>query len=202
MKSVSQFCREVMGFRDESAIERLVPHLHRRYLPAKSLLAPMGEPIREVYILAEGLVVASTLDESGDYRVECIENRPGTVCLDINILNAGMVSTLNIRAGMPSVFYVIAADRLWEFLKTEPDASRVYTSVLAKALHRNWNMQRALTGGSAAERYQWFLQEFPGAEAELPDRVIASYLNMNPVTLSRIRSAMLNPGGGVNLPAV
>ena len=40
---------------------------------------------------------------------------------------------------------------------------------------------------SARERYEWFLQEYGGYRYRIPDKYIASFLNMAPETLSRIK---------------
>lgn len=49
-------------------------------------------------------------------------------------------------------------------------------------------LARAL-GKSASERYRWFLSNYPGLIDRVPHRHIASFLNMTPVTLSRLRRA-------------
>jgi CRP-like cAMP-binding protein len=46
----------------------------------------------------------------------------------------------------------------------------------------------------AAGRYLDFLSEYPGLEARVRQRHIASYLGMTPVTLSRIRSRLKRDG--------
>lgn len=51
---------------------------------------------------------------------------------------------------------------------------------------------RSFTNGmlchtTAMERYRWFLDEYPGLIDRAPHRHIASFLNVTPVTLSRLR---------------
>ncbi|MEQ2617002.1 hypothetical protein AAAT94_07475 [Intestinimonas aquisgranensis] len=40
------------------------------------------------------------------------------------------------------------------------------------------------------ERYQWFLEAYPGLIDQVTHRYVASFLEMSPVTLSRLRSAL------------
>ena len=188
-----QFCTDVMGLQDTAAVRRLVPFIQRKSLPRGTLLLREGDPIRELFMLEEGCVVAGTLEESGDYRVDCIETTPGTVCVGANFYENPLCSTLTIRTGTNSVFFVMRMDRLLKAMESEPAVARLYVEVLEKSLHRNWCVRRALTGGSAMDRYQWFLSEYPGLDDQLPDRAIASYLNMSPITLSRMRNAAQNP---------
>lgn len=42
---------------------------------------------------------------------------------------------------------------------------------------------------TAAQRYEWFLQEYPGLIDQISHKYIASLLNMTPVTLSKIRNS-------------
>ncbi len=42
-------------------------------------------------------------------------------------------------------------------------------------------------GLEGRERYEWFLQEYGGYRYRIPDKYIASFLNMAPETLSRIK---------------
>lgn len=49
-------------------------------------------------------------------------------------------------------------------------------------------MKVVLYQQSAAERYQWFLNAYPGLIDQVKHKHIASFLGMSPVTLSRLRS--------------
>lgn len=49
--------------------------------------------------------------------------------------------------------------------------------------------ERQLMVHSAEERYQIFLQEYPGLDKRIPQYHIASYLGISPVSLSRIRGS-------------
>lgn len=55
----------------------------------------------------------------------------------------------------------------------------------------SWNMHLELKRiGSqydAMKRYLWFLEKYPGLIDAVNNKYIASYLNMTPVTLSRLR---------------
>ena len=43
---------------------------------------------------------------------------------------------------------------------------------------------------TAMERYEWFLNYYPGLIDVVPHKYIASFLDMTPVTLSRLRKTM------------
>ena len=44
------------------------------------------------------------------------------------------------------------------------------------------------------ERYQWFRQAYPGLSEKISNRYIASFLNMTPVTLSRLKQELKKQG--------
>ena len=49
---------------------------------------------------------------------------------------------------------------------------------------------------TAAQRYQWFLQEYPGLIDRIQHKYIASLLNMTPVTLSKVRRELKERDAG------
>ena len=69
-----------------------------------------------------------------------------------------------------------------EFVRT---AMKSASEVYAEHIHHKHIMCHT----SASERYRWFLSNYPGLIDRVPHRHIASFLNMTPVTLSRLRRA-------------
>jgi CRP-like cAMP-binding protein len=83
-------------------------------------------------------------------------------------------------------------DRCWETLGRKLAEGLFIKKVLK---------ERQLLMNSAEERYQMFLQEYPGIEQRIPQYHIASYLGISPVSLSRIRRGIqstVEPGGTIN----
>lgn len=48
-------------------------------------------------------------------------------------------------------------------------------------------MKQVLAQCTALQRYQWFLEEYPGIIDQVNNKYIASFLGMTPVSLSRLR---------------
>ena len=63
----------------------------------------------------------------------------------------------------------------------------LYNQLLTDALERNWEMKQVLAQCTALQRYQWFLEEYPGIIDRVNNKYIASFLGMTPVSLSRLR---------------
>ena len=66
---------------------------------------------------------------------------------------------------------------------TECFSFRCGTAVLSMNRH-------ILSSYSAMQRYQWFLEEYPGIIHRVSHKYIASFLGMTPVTLSRLRKTL------------
>lgn len=61
-------------------------------------------------------------------------------------------------------------------------------AMLQKGYMKKEKRERELLMLDASERYQSFLKDYPGLEARVRQHMIASYLGITPVALSRIRS--------------
>ena len=66
--------------------------------------------------------------------------------------------------------------------------------VVNRAMTQNyidlWKHKMILYRTTAMERYEWFLKDYPGLIDVVPHKYIASFLDMTPVTLSRLRKTM------------
>ena len=62
-----------------------------------------------------------------------------------------------------------------------------WSDTLSKFIIKKENKEISLLKDSALHRYENFLKDFPGLLNEIPHYYIASYLSINPETLSRIR---------------
>ncbi len=141
----------------------------------------------ELCFLDEGCIMGSSTNDEGEFYVDCIENKPGTACVDVRALNNGFVSTLNIEMLTCGAVFSVPLTELMELVAQNPEANRVYVDLLERAVIRNWNLRKVLTTCDAMGRYRWFLSEYPGLEQQISGKLIASYLSITSVTLSRLR---------------
>ncbi|MCG8634160.1 MAG: Crp/Fnr family transcriptional regulator [Desulfobacterales bacterium] len=74
--------------------------------------------------------------------------------------------------------------------------SRIMLALVEKGFCIKEARERAFLLDSAEERYREFLAAFPGLDRRVRQHMIASYLGITPVALSRIRKRMglVNPG--------
>lgn len=66
----------------------------------------------------------------------------------------------------------------------------IYNHLLQASMEEHWQLKTVLHKRTAMERYQWFLEAYPGLIDQVTHRYVVSFLEMSPVTLSRLRSAL------------
>jgi CRP-like cAMP-binding protein len=83
----------------------------------------------------------------------------------------------------------------WKILcDHHPCWSKVLLALLEKGYSKKEARERELLLFSAEERYRSFLNDYPHLENRIRQHLIASYLGITPVALSRIRTSMKMPG--------
>ena len=75
-------------------------------------------------------------------------------------------------------------------LENDVRTVHIYNSLLRNSLLEHWQIKTVLHKRTSMERYQWFLQAYPGLIDQVTHRYIASFLEMSPVTLSCLRAAL------------
>ena len=78
------------------------------------------------------------------------------------------------------------------------EVTKLYNELLIKALNEHWKLKQILNSYTAVQRYQWFLDEYPGLIGKVSNKYIASFLGMTPVTLSRLRRTLREDQKKVN----
>jgi len=88
----------------------------------------------------------------------------------------------------PTTLLYITRDEFYMLLDSIPNWEKFYRQYLEGAYVTNTNRLMSFITQDAAERYRQLLQEDPEIVRRLPNRIVASYLNISPETLSRLKS--------------
>lgn len=73
--------------------------------------------------------------------------------------------------------------------------SRLYTQLLEEAFMRNEQREAVLLTCNAQQRYEWLLANEPELLERVPQFHLASYLGLDPVSLSRLKRKANDPRG-------
>lgn len=139
------------------------------------------------YVLLSGCLASSICDQNG--KEVCVGFYVGPCVVTPNIART--------RDGLSLVSIVATADALLARIDSDLLSNRMISSepvrnwangILREALSRKVDREWCLAALGGAERLVWFRQEFSGYEETFPHSMIASFLGITPVTMSRLRA--------------
>ncbi|MBY4892503.1 Crp/Fnr family transcriptional regulator [Rhodobacteraceae bacterium N5(2021)] len=150
-------------------------------------LANQEHPASDEVILLEGCLASSICDQDG--KEVCVGLHVGPCVVTPNIARTrDGVSLVSIQATKEASLCWIDTHRLTNLMiESGPIrnwANGILQDTLSEKAEREWCL--AALGG--AERLTWFRQAFPGYEDIFTHALIASFLGITPVTMSRLRS--------------
>lgn len=139
----------------------------------------------QAFFLVEGVVRGFYLDRDGNdiTHIFILENqlhRPG-------FLTAEKPHVCDFEALEDCVAVRADMERLAAATLDTPALTLRYVHELEMALSRKIRRETSLVTQSATERYLDLLRHYPGIERRVSQMHIASYLGINPASLSRIR---------------
>jgi len=166
------------------------------------LLKPVKIAKGEYYIREGQLPKKFGFVEQGLFRYLYINNK-GTeftknFILEHNFISAysAMISQqpsrMFIEALEDSFVYDISYNDWLELKKGHECWNQFLVTILEKAFSTKEIRERDLLLLEAQERYALFKKEFPTLENRIKQHLIASYLGISPISLSRIRNKMMH----------
>ncbi len=182
-----KFLAQSPDLSDARLAEDFASHWRSRHVNKGARLANQEHPASEEFILLTGCLASSICDQEG--REVCVGLHVGPCVVTPNIARTrDGVSLVSIQATKDATLCWIDTDRLTNLMiGSEPIrnwANGVLRSALSQKAEREWCL--AALGG--AERLTWFRQAFPGYEDIFTHALIASFLGVTPVTMSRLRA--------------
>ncbi len=149
-------------------------------------LARQEQPETNEFVLLEGCLVSSICDQDG--KEVCVGFYVGPCVVTPNIARTrnGM-SLVSIVATTDALLNRIDSDLLSNWMISSEPVRNWANGVLRDALSRKVDREWCLAALKGAERLTWFRQAFPGYEDIFVHTLIASFLGITPVTMSRLR---------------
>ena len=128
------------------------------------------------------------MDINGKDMTDCIVFRCGDSAMPDNDFT--QPASITLEALTDSEVVCIAITEVMRLLHEYPVLSETYSKLLLRSANMHRNLKIATYQFTAAQRYQWFLKEYPGLIDRIGHKYIASLLNMTPVTLSKMRKVL------------
>lgn len=163
----------------------LVP---KKYQKGEMILKE-GEVCTNIYWVVKGLV-RQFYFKNGKELTEymAVEN---TICMSIESLFKEEPSRQQIQAIEPTIIFCLPKDKLEHEAVRNTNIQMLYRKILEESLILSQIHADMLRFESAPERYAKLVKRSPQLVLRAPLVYIASYLQMTPETLSRVRTAAL-----------
>jgi CRP-like cAMP-binding protein len=162
-----------------------------RKLRKKEILLKAGQLDRYIYFIQSGLLRA--FYENGDTEVSSWFMKEGDVIVAIESFYDQKKSYESIQAIEVTEVYYISFEEL-EYTYREFAEFNFIGRVLTIKYLKLWSqMLYSIRMRSAAERYDWLMNNYPELILRVPAKFIASYLDITEVTLSKIKRKGIKP---------
>ncbi|GLR15931.1 Crp/Fnr family transcriptional regulator [Portibacter lacus] len=186
-KEINDFLVEQSGL----PLETLQPLLVRgklKTIKKKELLAEPGKLIETSYFLINGIVRHFVIDKKKAEFTKHFMRDPDFVVSSIPGFFLRTKDNIHCEAVTDLTVIEWTYEDLIDFALKNPKFFHFLLKCIVNAYSIKEKKELALHLLDAKERYTQFLEDFPGIAYAVPLRYIASYLNIRPETLSRIRA--------------
>jgi CRP-like cAMP-binding protein len=185
MKKLQTFINNLHALPTES-FERFKNLIQLKKFSNKDILAKYGETAKELFILKKGVVRSFYTGENGK---EYIRNlfTPYSALGPLEALVNDKPANVTYDCLTDCEIYTINFKKLKELTSKDKEISQMYSSALENVFILLTSRIYNLTVLNATKRYLKLREDIVNIENEIPQYHIASYLNISPVQLSRIR---------------
>jgi CRP-like cAMP-binding protein len=165
---------------------QLLKHLKIRKLKKGDCYIQQGEIFDEIGFVIQGLMYNSYMDPDGKEYVKAFlsEGKPVTCYSD---MLRGVASSFSSTALEPTLLVTLKFSDLQKLYRTHSCWERMGRLSAEKLYIEKEQREWQFLLGDAKSRYENFVQENRGLIDRIPQYLIASYIGISPVSLSRIR---------------
>ena len=177
---------EAQSLSFEPSYEPWLEAMREHRFEREALLVSAGQQSTRIFFLAEGLVRLFYTTPEGKERNKAFFGRLDTTGA-VSAAMTGQPAPFSIEALEPVVAISIEYADMLQQVQTDPAINALYIRLLASAFIRNEQREAMLLTCNAQERYRWLAQNEPHLLERVPQFHIASYIGVDPVSLSRIK---------------
>ena len=172
---------------DAACAEEFADCWTSRHLLKGAHLARQEQPDTGEFILLDGRLVSSICDSDG--KEVCVGFYVGPCVVTPNIARTrGGASLVSIAATTDATLARIDTEQLSDLMISSEPVRNWANGILREALGRKVDREWCLAALGGADRLEWFRSTFPGYEHIFTHSMIASFLGITPVTMSRLRT--------------
>ncbi len=165
----------------------LEERLLKKSLKKKEYLIEEGKTIKYLPFIKDGLLVNYRLDAKGNTHVIQIRYT-GTWLGDLSSFFSSSPTHFNIQAFQNTELLLINHETFEYISKKHPIYEKYFRIGIQNAYNQTLNQVYNIHSKSAEKRYEELLKKIPSIIDDIPHYMIASYLGIQPQSLSRIRN--------------
>ncbi|MDO4285365.1 MAG: Crp/Fnr family transcriptional regulator [Eubacteriales bacterium] len=182
---VISFFRENYRIYDEKLLKEMDRIAQVRQTTRGEILLKQGEVPRYILFHLEGIERGYYIDDSGVEHTEGFSGMHSLPLMPATALDEP--SSISVEVLKAGEILLLPTEKVLEMLPFYPALLQAYNRILQYSVKVHVEIKNALLQYDAKQRYLWFIKKFPGITEQVNHRYIASFLDMTPETLSRIR---------------
>lgn len=187
---IRAYLEEILGLPPELLSETLLASAVLRELKKGELLIRQGDVQKYVIFLVSGILRGFFLDAGGREMTDCFAFRRGTPCMPGPDFT--QPAPISIEALTDVTVLCIPISVVNRTMEDNMIFIKCAYRLLMESTKMHWELKNARYRYGASQRYQWFLKAYPELIEKVGNKYIASFLDMNPSTLSRQKAALRN----------
>jgi CRP-like cAMP-binding protein len=165
--------------------DELISVSKRIKLKARTVILNAGESQEFLYFLIDGVVRAYDIDEIGEYTSWFFSSGELAFSSDSYLTNRS--STENLETISDAVLVKINRHDVTDLAIRSPEFRHAIFTLLETHLSQRRQRDLAMSRYKGVDRYSWFLANFPKVNQAAQINQLATFLGMQPESLSRLR---------------
>jgi CRP-like cAMP-binding protein len=176
---------------DEAELAQLLPYIEYKSFEKNELFIQEGEIENYIYFLVEGVTRSFFFKAGKDISFEFYFS--GSFISSYASFLDRTPSAHAIESFTPTTTLRIPHEAFISLAMQSPKIERIRRLFTEELFKKSSERVKDLISLSATERYQKLLNAYPQYVKNIPLKYLASYLNITPESLSRIRKANMQP---------
>ena len=185
---IRAFYRDTLGVQGDDVLDLYTKNTSYVYRNKGEVFIHPGEPVTMVRFVISGVSRSYVLGPEGEDNVICFGFRYGQPLLGASSLSAKTI--LFQEAVTDMELLEIPVFIVQQGIRMEFANAAVYERLFSEDYDRQTQVQIALSTLNGEDRYRWFCKDYADIVDVVPQNYIASFLGLQPQSLSRIKRQM------------
>lgn len=185
---IYDFLINEIGLTDKELINSLANKCKIATFKKRETIIHQNERPKYVPFLCSGIVRGFLVDEKNNEITDCFCQKFGEAVVPSLPFDAP--ASFSMQAIVDSEIFLFPVSDLVSLVNGNSAMMALYNVLLQESAKRHFDMKYNLMRFDNAQRYEWFLKEYPGLIDKVSHKYIASFLSMSEVSLSRVRKEL------------